>query len=666
MGCCDCSGEVRCSAQWSSSCVGLFDEEAHCSVGPCGSTLGCQVAKSEAFSEAVEKLWKLRAVSSAVGSLAELEDCFRIAAREVAVSADAHVKGLMKTKLYAATLMVHAVRSHDTGAARRALSLFPTLARYVDPSFIQGADVDGLYSFAARLNRADVENDLAAMARGCNDEGVRDDSSRDVRKASTLRRPCAWRLRRPRVQLRSIVGAEGELASSLDEAGEILAKPWQPVFEAREIDSEAADRFLSHVCAVGGGFSFELSREVVGQCILATKDSCPGPDGTPYAAWRSAGELAAGVVHGALCAVLEGGEDLPEQFNDANMVLLPKGEVEAGATWLSKSASDTRPLSVSNTDSKIFALVINRNLARLCEKVVSPHQRGFVKGRRIEECVLELESGAVCASTVSARLAATVLFDFKVAFPSLAHQWIYLVLERVGVPMKWIKFIKKLYKGCLCNILFAGAVCTVVLIESGIKQGCPASGSLFALVADPLIRFMLVESALRWSRILAYADDLALVCWRLDEQLPVVLEILRVWGLATALKLNPTKCVVIPLGGATVESIRAIIAEVSCEFAHCKVQLAGKYLGVFVGAGADDVQRSDLPAKVGERTAQIRAQHSGLVFSLLMFRVYVMSLLQYKARFLCPCVAMCKPMSNVSSVFSPVLGMLCLSRCITT
>ena len=327
-----------------------------------------------------------------------------------------------------------------------------------------------------------------------------------------------------------------------------------------------------------------LARSLGSAFLPLRKDSCPGPDGVPYAAWRGAGELIAGVVHGALCAVFEGGEDLPEQFNEANMVLPPKGEVEAGATWVSKPASDTRPLSLSNTDSKIFALMTKRNLARLCEKVVSPRQRGVVKGRRIEECVLELGSGAACASTVSARLAATVLFDFKVAFPSLAHQWIYLVLERVGAPMKWIKLIKKLYKGCPCNILFAGAVCIVILIESGIKQGCPASGSLFALAADPLIRFMLVEGALRGSRILAYADDLALVCWRLDEQLPVVLEILRVWGLATALKLNPTKCVVVPLGGATVESIRAVIAEVSGEFAHCKVQLAGKYVRIWASS----------------------------------------------------------------------------------
>ena len=72
-------------------------------------------------------------------------------------------------------------------------------------------------------------------------------------------------------------GAEGELASSPEKAGRILAGHWQPVFEAREVDAEAAEKFLSHVCAVEGGFPFELSREIVGQCIFATKDSCPGP-----------------------------------------------------------------------------------------------------------------------------------------------------------------------------------------------------------------------------------------------------------------------------------------------------------------------------------------------------------------------------------------------------
>ena len=85
------------------------------------------VARTEAFSVAVEKLWRLRAVGSLVGSLAELKDCLRAAAQEVVDSAEAPTKGLVKTKLYATTLMIRAVRDLDSRSVRRALSLLPLL-----------------------------------------------------------------------------------------------------------------------------------------------------------------------------------------------------------------------------------------------------------------------------------------------------------------------------------------------------------------------------------------------------------------------------------------------------------------------------------------------------------------------------------------------------------
>eukprot|EP00972_Heterocapsa_arctica_P109864 16175924-Heterocapsa_arctica.AAC.1 len=104
--------------------------------------------------------------------------------------------------------------------------------------------------------------------------------------------------------------------------------------------------------------------------------------------------------------------------------------------------------------------------------------------------------------------------------------------------MKWIKLIKKLYTGCICRVLFAGAFCAEIIVLSGIKQGCPASGSIFAIAVDPLIRFILVEGSLRYARTLAYADELALVCYDFEVQLPAVLACLKRWSLATALGLN--------------------------------------------------------------------------------------------------------------------------------
>jgi endonuclease/exonuclease/phosphatase family metal-dependent hydrolase len=600
------------------------------------------VAKSADFGEAVRRLWSLRACESAIGALQELKDCMRAAAREVVESERSPVCGLLKSKLYAATLMVRAVRAGDYRAARKAQRLLPRLADFVDINSL-AADVEGLYAYTASLNRADAEVDLAALAHGSADEaGAADAASRDVKRAGVLRRSCAWRLRRPRVQLRAIVGEDGCLAATPEEAGRLLVGHWQPVFESREIDRDAACEFLSYAQPLCEGVQFECSREVVAQCIGATKDSCPGPDGVPYAAWRAADGIAAEVVHDALVAVLEGSEELPEQFNVANMVLLPKGEVETGVEWVSKAAADTRPLCLSNTDSKMFALVLNWNLSVVCQRGVSSCQRGFVRGRRIEECILGLESSAACASMVNVRTAAAILFDFRVAFPSLAHDWIYLVLDKIGVPARWIALVRKLYDRCLCRILFAGADCASVEVRSGIKQGCPASGSIFALAADPLIRYMLMEGSLRSARIFAYADDLALVTGNLGVQLPRVLGILARWARASALELNAAKCVVIPLGGASVEGTRAVVAEVAADFVGCSVARSGKYLGVYVGDEADDRQWAAIPRSVAERTGQIRDQHSGLVFSLIMFKVYVTSLLQYKLQFHPPGVALCK------------------------
>jgi hypothetical protein len=73
-------------------------------------------------------------------------------------------------------------------------------------------------------------------------------------------------------------------------------------------------------------------------------------------------------------------------------------------------------------------------------------QNGFVRGRQLLQNVLGLDTFAsmfgVLAEaankvTINAgllRIAVLVFFDFAAAFPSVAHQWVFIVLEAAGAP----------------------------------------------------------------------------------------------------------------------------------------------------------------------------------------------------------------------------------------
>lgn len=63
------------------------------------------------------------------------------------------------------------------------------------------------------------------------------------------------------------------------------------------------------------------------------------------------------------------------------------------------------------------------------------------------------------------------------------------VLEEMQVPEELIQVVRMLYKDLVTHILCKGRVVGEFPMTSGIKQGCPLSGTLFALSLDPLIRY---------------------------------------------------------------------------------------------------------------------------------------------------------------------------------
>ena len=99
--------------------------------------------------------------------------------------------------------------------------------------------------------------------------------------------------------------------------------------------------------------------------------------------------------------------------------------------------------------------------------------------------VLKIEAQALAWSASCAKSAAILLFDFAAAFPSIAHQWIFYVLEHMALPQGFLNVIRQLYTDCKSFITLCGQRFQSLLIESGIKQGCPLYTTIFAAAADP-------------------------------------------------------------------------------------------------------------------------------------------------------------------------------------
>ena len=75
-----------------------------------------------------------------------------------------------------------------------------------------------------------------------------------------------------------------------------------------------------------------------------------------------------------------------------------------------------------------------------------------------------------------------VLLDRKAAFPSVLHQYLFFVLHAMKLPSNSVQAIQFLYMNSEAIIKFYGMTEYSIKIKRGIRQGCPLSGTLWAIL----------------------------------------------------------------------------------------------------------------------------------------------------------------------------------------
>eukprot|EP00928_Gymnodinium_smaydae_P016877 TRINITY_DN16394_c0_g1_i1.p2 TRINITY_DN16394_c0_g1~~TRINITY_DN16394_c0_g1_i1.p2 ORF type:complete len:120 (+),score=12.85 TRINITY_DN16394_c0_g1_i1:736-1095(+) len=115
--------------------------------------------------------------------------------------------------------------------------------------------------------------------------------------------------------------------------------------------------------------------------------------------------------------------------------------------------------------------------------------------------------GAMRTSALGSDEGGCIFFDFAAAFPSVEHSFIKKLLSRLGLPRWFLNLVNCFHHSSKCSIVLGGSRHEGFALSRGIRQGCPLSPLLFAVISDMLLRKLAEDFPNATVR--AYADDLA-------------------------------------------------------------------------------------------------------------------------------------------------------------
>ena len=203
----------------------------------------------------------------------------------------------------------------------------------------------------------------------------------------------------------------------------------------------------------------------------------PGIDGLPYEFYKEFRDDLSGVLAEIFNHSISKGTLTISQRHAVISLLPKKGDLTKLTNW--------RPVSLQCCDAKILSKILANRLKLAMGDLVSESQVCSVPGREIQDHLL-LVRETIAMAIHKKRPLYIISLDQEKAFDRVDWEFMFLVMEKMGIPETFINYVKTFYTSPISVACVNGKFTEPIEIKRGVRQGCPLSMLLYALVAESI------------------------------------------------------------------------------------------------------------------------------------------------------------------------------------
>ena len=205
----------------------------------------------------------------------------------------------------------------------------------------------------------------------------------------------------------------------------------------------------------------------------------PGQDGIPDEVFKCCGSELLDALHQLLCRCWEEGS-VPQERRDSTIITRFKYNGDRN------DRNNYRGISLLCIAGKMFARVALHRLQQLAERVSPESQCGFCSKRSTVGMVSLRQLQEKCREQQQPLFIAFI--SLTKAFDLVSRDGLFKILPLMGCPPKLLSFIKSFHDGTRGTVQYDGSMSEAFGINSGVKQGCVLTPTLFNIFLSVLLK----------------------------------------------------------------------------------------------------------------------------------------------------------------------------------